>query len=312
MNGVINKMQKAKILRGMTSDGSARILVINSTPIVDAAIKIHNTTPTASAALGRTLTAASLMGTMLGEANDTVSLSIKGDGPAGGVLASADYFGNVKGYILNPDVNIPKKSNGKLDVSGAIGNGKLNIIRSMGTGEPYVGTIDLVSGEIAEDIASYYANSEQIPTVCALGVLVDVDYSCRAAGGVLIQLLPFSDPETVDAIEANVPSLSNVSRLFDEGMSNKAIADLALNGIEYDVFDELEVEYLCDCSRERSEKVLISLGKEELMNLIKEKKDLGESPDIEMSCHFCDKKYNFTEEDILKLIEEAEEKRVKK
>ena len=305
-------MQTAKILRGMTSDGSARILVINYTSIVDDAIRIHNTTPTASAALGRTLTAASLMGTMLGEENDTISLSIRGDGPAGGVLASADYFGNVKGYIINPDVDIPKKSNGKLDVSGAIGHGKLNIIRSMGTGEPYVGTVDLVSGEIAEDIAAYYANSEQIPTVCALGVLVDVDYSCRAAGGVLIQLLPFAAPETVDAIEANVPALSNVSRLFDSGMSNKEIADLALSGIEYDVFDELEVGYVCDCSRERSEKVLLSLGREELENLIREKKDAGESPDIEMSCHFCDKKYNFTEDEILKLIEEAESKKGKK
>ena len=305
-------MEKAKILRGMTSDGSARILVINSTPIVDKAISIHNTTPTASAALGRTLTAASLMGTMLGEANDTITLSIRGNGPAGGVLASADYFGNVKGYIQNPAVDIPKKSNGKLDVSGAIGQGQLNIIRSMGTGEPYVGMVDLVSGEIAEDIAAYYANSEQVPTVCALGVLVDVDYSCRAAGGVMVQLLPFADPETVDAIEANAQSLSNVTRLFDEGKSNKEIADIALAGIEYDVFDELEVEYLCDCSRERSEKVLISLGRDELLGLLKEKEEAGEEKSIELNCHFCNNKYLFDEAQILKLLEEAASKKDEK
>lgn len=305
-------MEKAKILRGMTNDGSARILVINSTPIVDRAISIHKTTPTASAALGRTLTAASLMGTMLGEANDTITLNIRGDGPAGGVLASADYFGNVKGYIQNPDVDIPKKSNGKLDVSGAIGRGQLSIIRSMGTGEPYVGMVDLVSGEIAEDIAAYYANSEQVPTVCALGVLVDRDYSCRAAGGVMVQLLPFAAPETVDAIEANAQLLSNVTRLFDEGKSNKEIADIALAGIEYDVFDEIEVEYLCDCSRERSEKVLISLGREEIINILKEKEEAGEEKSIELSCHFCNNKYLFEEKEIEKLLAEATSKKAKK
>ncbi len=290
---------KSIITRGMTRDGSARILVINSKEMVNGAIKVHKTAPTATAALGRLITAASMIGTMLPENGDSVTIGINSDGAISKMLAVADYFGNVKSYINNPSADLKRRPDGKLDVGGAVGAGTFYMIRDVGGKEPQSGTIEIVSGEIAEDIATYFAKSEQIPTVLSLGVLVETDYTCRAAGGVLIQLMPFPDDATVDIIERNAAELSNISKLFDQGMSNEEIIDIAMKDIPVDLFDTIEVEYKCDCERERMRKKIKSLGEKEIKAMFDEQEKEGKKRVLTAVCHFCNSEYNFTEKDLL-------------
>ncbi len=283
----------------MTRDGSARLAVINSTDMINGMREAHKTSPTATAALGRAITAASMIGTLLPADGDTVTITFSGDGEAGKLIAVGDYFGNVKGYIENPLANPPKKPNGKLDVGAAIGRGTLSFVKAIGESEPQTGMIELASGEVAEDIATYFAMSEQVPTLLSLGVLVDTDYSCIAAGGVLIQLLPFPDDATVDLIERNAALLNNISAMIRDGRTNEEILDIAMQGIEYDIFDRLEVEYKCDCSRDRMRKKILSLGRAEVKNLLDEQEAEGKNRDLTAICRFCNSEYTYTEKDLL-------------
>ena len=287
----------SRLLRGMTRDGSARIVVADTRGIVETARRYHKTAPTATAALGRLLTATSMLGSMLGEKPDSLTVTVAGDGPAGRLLAVSDYLGCVRGYIENPTADPPRKSNGKLDVGAAVGHGSLSVIREIEEGKRQTGTVELVSGEIAEDFTHYFAESEQIPSVCSLGVLVAPDGSCLAAGGVLIQLLPFPDPATVDKIEKNVPNISSVSSLLDEGKTLEEIAALAFEGIEFDPFDTIDVDYVCTCSRERMRRGIRSLGAKKVLELFDEEEKENGKRELTAECRFCDKKYRFTEKD---------------
>lgn len=282
----------------LSDNGMVRGYFLNSKNLVQQAFDYHQTAPVVTAALGRLLTASAMMGKTLKNDKDLLTLQIEGDGPVRTILATADRNGRVKGYAGVPLVDIPLKSNGKLDVSGAIGDGYLTVLRDNGEGEPYVSRTQLVSGEIAEDITHYFATSEQTPTVCALGVLVDRDYTVKSAGGFLLQLLPGADDEVIDQLEKNLTKIQNVSSMF-EHTSNQAIADILMNQIPYHITEEWDAAYHCNCSRKKTEQVLLSLGKKDLASLIEE----GEP--VELCCNFCDKKYSFAPEEMKDLLIQA-------
>lgn len=287
----------AKIVRTISRDGSVTASAIDALDIVSRIEQIHQPSAVVTAALGRLSIAASLIGIGLKGGRDSVTIRMDGGGPADILIAVADSGGNVKSYVGNPVVEIPLNKFGKLDVAGAVGrNGTLSVVKDLNLKEPYVGQVPIVSGEIAEDIANYFAVSEQVPTVCGLGVLVNPDLSVRAAGGYLIQLLPFADEGCIDKLEANIKTLPPVTQMLDGGMSSEDIAMRVLEGLEPEKLDEFECAYRCDCSKQRVEKALISLGREELTKMAEEEEN------IEVCCHFCEKKYNFSREDIYGLI----------
>lgn len=286
-----------KLYRAISADGSAFAAVLDARDIVAEIERIHKTSAVVTAALGRLTIASSLMGYMLKGEDDSITLRVDGDGPAGQLVAVADSRGNVKSCVNNPVVELPLNAQGKLDVGGAVGhNGMLSVVRDMGLKEPYVGVIPLVSGEIAEDIANYYASSEQIPTVCSLGVLVNPDLTVKAAGGFLVQLLPFADEKCIDMIEQNLAKLSPVSAMLSEGVTPEEIAGMLLDGLEPNELDTASPAYKCDCSRQRTEKILVSLGENELRDIAAEGKGTS------VCCHFCGTEYVFTPDELLDLI----------
>ena len=295
-------MEHGRLLRGMTRDGSARVLVLNSEAIVNGMIACHHPTATAAAGLGRLLTATSMIASLMGEKQESITIGIQGNGPAGRLLTVGDYYGNVRGYVENPSADAPRKPNGKLDVGAIVGDGYLYVVRDTGEGQPQTGTVALRSGEIAEDIAAYFAESEQIPTLCALGVLMEstaAGATCIAAGGVMVQLLPFADPAIVDRLEENASKLTAVSELFREGRTCEEIAAIVLEGIEYDLFDMIETDYLCDCSRKRMHTNMKKLGRDALLEMLDAQEAEGKSRSLEAVCRFCNSRYSFTEKELL-------------
>ena len=286
-----------QIIRVLAKNAPVKASVITARDMVERARQIHRTLPVATAALGRTLMAASMMGNQLKEDNGSVTLRIKGDGPLGGIAAVADSAGNARGYVVNPAVDLPLKGPAKLDVGSAVGrDGSLTVIKDLNLKEPYVGTVPLVSGEIAEDITSYFAESEQIPTACALGVLVDVDQSVLCAGGYLIQLLPGADDAAISAIERGIARVGPVTEALRGGLDARGLVEQVLSEFELEELSAEPVEYRCYCSRDRVTRALISMGREELEALIREQ---GRA---ELTCQFCDKVYHYTKEELEGLL----------
>ena len=286
-----------RIVRAISTDGMVQAAAICSRDLTERARQIHKTLPVATAALGRTLAAASLMGNALKSDGASLTLQFKGGGPLGTVLAVSDNEGNVRGYVTNPHVDIPLRKDGKLDVGTAVGHeGTLTVIKDLHMKEPYVGTIDLLGGEIAEDVAGYFVESEQIPTACALGVLVDRDQSVKAAGGYLIQLMPGAAEDTIAKVEGGIMAAGAVSAILEKNDDPEAMLRTVMSDFDLKILETCPVEYRCYCSRERVERALISLGRTELEQM------LSEQGGCQLTCQFCDAVYEFTAEDIQRLL----------
>lgn len=292
-----------QIVRVIAKDAPVKAVAISGTALVERARAIHDTWPVATAALGRLLMGASMMGNMLKGDDDSLTLRVRGGGPLGSLTAVSDSEGNVRGYVQNPAVDVPRKAHAKLDVGAAVGcDGELTVIKDLNMKEPYVGSVQLVGGEIAEDIAAYYYESEQIPTACALGVLIAPDQTVQAAGGYLIQLLPGAEDEVISAVERGIAKVGAVSAKLDEGTSPLELLRQVLGEFDLEVLETTPVEYRCYCSAERVSRALISMGREELTSLIEEQNG------AELTCQFCDKVYRYTGEDLKKLLENASKK----
>lgn len=291
------------IVRATASSAQIRAFAINSKDIVETARAHHNTSPVMTAALGRLLTAGAMMGSMLKGEKDVLSLQISCSGDAKGLTVTADSKASVKGYALNPNVMLPPNKVGKLDVGGALGLGILSVIKDMGLKEPYCGQTELKTGEIAEDLTYYFATSEQIPSSVGLGVLMSKDNTVAQAGGFIVQLMPFAQDEVIDKLEENLSKITSVTTLLEQGNSPEDILALILDGLDMEILDHMDTKFECNCSKERFEKGIISIGEKELKGLI----DEGE--DIEVNCHFCNTHYQFTVEELKELLKKAKRKK---
>lgn len=286
------------IVRATAGGGQVRAFAATTGNLVEEARRHHNTSPVATAALGRLLTAGAMMGSMMKNDTDVLTLQIKGDGPIGGLTVTADAKANVKGYVEHPDVMLPPKE-GKLDVGGALGIGLLNVIKDMGLKEPYVGQTILQTSEIAEDLTYYFATSEQVPSSVGLGVLMDKDNTVHCAGGFIVQVMPFVTDEVLNKLEQNIQHISSVTSMLDNGHTPEEMLGKVLEGLELEITDTMPTKFSCDCSKERIEKAIVSIGKKDIQEMI----DDGEG--IEVKCHFCNTSYNFDVEELKEIYKRA-------
>ena len=284
------------IVRAVAADTQIRAFAAVTTEMVETARKHHNTSPVATAALGRLLTGGAMMGVMMKGEKDILTLQIKADGPIEGITVTADSKGRVKGYVGNPDVIIPANSIGKLDVAGAVGHGILNVIKDMGMKEPYSGQVALQTGEIAEDLTYYFAVSEQVPSAVGLGVLMNKDNTVRQAGGFIVQVMPFAEEATIAKLEQNVQKIQSVTTRLEQGHTPESLLEQVLDGFDIEINDTMPTEFYCNCSKSRVEKALISIGRKELNELIQEGKD------VELNCHFCNTNYVFNVEELKEIL----------
>ena len=284
------------IIRATAANDQIRAFAAVTTEMVETAREHHNTSPVATAALGRLLTAGAMMGSMMKGEKDVLTLQIKAGGPLQGITVTADSQGNIKGYVGNPDVCIPANSKGKLDVAGAVGPGFLTVIKDMGLKEPYSGQVMLQTCEIAEDLTYYFATSEQVPSAVGLGVLMNKNNTVRQAGGFIVQLMPFAEEEVISRLEQNVQKINSVTNLLEEGHTPESLLENVLEGFDMQINEKMDTRFHCNCSKERVAKALISIGRKELNEMIQEGKP------IEMNCHFCNKNYEFTVEELKEIL----------
>ncbi len=289
---------KDYIVRSTAADSQVRAFAITAGELVEEARKRHNTSPVATAALGRLLAGGAMMGSMMKNDTDMLTVKVRGNGPLGGITVTADSKADVKGYVENPDVMLPPK-NGKLDVGGAVGIGIMQVIKDMGLKEPYIGDTMLVTSEIAEDLTYYFASSEQVPSSVGLGVLMEKDNTVKCAGGFIIQMMPFAKEETIAQIEENLKNVTSVTELLDRGYTPEQILEELLGNVGLEITDTMPAQFTCNCSKERVEKAVASIGRKDIQEMIDEGKD------IEVKCHFCNSAYNYTVEDLKRIMKRS-------
>lgn len=290
---------KDYIVRATAANSQIRAFATTTRNVVETAREAHNTSPVATAALGRLLTAGAMMGSMMKNESDMLTIQIKCDGPIQGLTVTADVKGNVKGYVENPDVMLPPSKKGKLDVAAALNLGVLSVIKDMGLKEPYVGQTILVTSEIAEDLTYYFATSEQVPSSVGLGVLMEKDNTVKQAGGFIVQVMPFVEDAVVDTLESNIAKIDSVTSMLDQGYTPEKILETVLEGMDVEFTDTMPTEFTCNCSKERVEKALISIGKKDIQEMIRDGKE------IEMHCHFCNTSYQFSVEELKEILKKS-------